>query len=135
MRLRKPPESSDLSTQLFTVHRRLERWRQTHRQRCPIPETLWIASANLAREFGLSRTAKALRLDYYALKKRLDALVPPVPVESRFVELVPPSSVVAAECIVEMEHPGGAKMRIHVQGVTVPDVAEVLSRTFWSAAP
>jgi hypothetical protein len=134
MRFRKPPESSDLSSQLFTVHRRLERWRQTRRQRCPIPETLWIASADLAREFGLSRTAKALRLDYYALKKRLDALVPPAPAESRFVELVPPSSVAAAECMVEMEHPGGAKMRIHLKGAGVPDWA-ALSQAFWGAAP
>jgi hypothetical protein len=134
MRLLKPATSPVLPDQLVRVHRRLERWRQTRRHRCPIPEALWIASASVARDFGLGRTARALRLDYYTLKKRLDALVPAAAAESPFVELVPPSSVVAAECTIEMEHPGGAKLRIHLKGAGVPDWA-ALSQAFWGAAP
>jgi len=134
MSLRKPATSAVLPDQLVRVHRRLERWRQTRQHRCPIPEALWFASAGVARDFGLGRTARALRLDYYTLKKRIDALVPPASAESQFVELIAPSSAAAAECTVEMEHPGGAKMRIHLKGAGVPDWA-ALSQAFWGVAP
>jgi hypothetical protein len=31
---------------------------------------LWAAAVEAAREYGVSRTASVLRVDYYALKKR-----------------------------------------------------------------
>jgi len=34
------------------------------------------------------------------------------------------------ECIIELENPRGAKMRIHLQGAVAPDMA-TLSRSFW----
>ena len=47
-----------------------------------------------------------------------------------FVELVPPQRACWPECIVELEHPRGAKMRIHLKGAEGPDLA-ALSRSFW----
>ncbi len=47
-----------------------------------------------------------------------------------FVELVPPQRACLPECIVELEHPRGAKMRIHLKGVGAPDLT-ALSRSFW----
>ena len=49
-----------------------------------------------------------------------------------FVELAPPVSSGAAECILELENAGGAKMRIHLKGVVTPDLV-ALSRSFWSS--
>ncbi len=46
------------------------------------------------------------------------------------VELTPPMSGGVGECILELEDPGGAKMRVHVKGVEAPDLA-ALSRSFW----
>ncbi len=47
-----------------------------------------------------------------------------------FVELVPPQRACLPECIVELEDPRGAKMRIHLKGAEAPDLA-ALSRSFW----
>jgi len=41
------------------VCRRFERWRKGHQARLPIPEALWAAAAEAAREHGVFRAAKA----------------------------------------------------------------------------
>ena len=38
-----------------------------------MPAALWAAAVVLARQHGLSPTARALRVNYLTLKKRLDA--------------------------------------------------------------
>lgn len=48
-----------------------------------------------------------------------------------FVELVPPESACSPECIVELEDPRGAKMRIHVTGSQSPEVVTAVSRVFF----
>jgi hypothetical protein len=50
-----------------------------------------------------------------------------------FVELVPPEGAYSPECIVELEGPRGAKMRIHVKGSHSPDVVTAVSRVLFSA--
>ena len=52
------------------------------------------------------------------------------PAVATFLELAPPVSDGVGECILELEDPGGAKMRVHVKGVEAPDLA-ALSRSFW----
>ena len=46
-------------------------WRKTRRPRSRIPEDLWARAAEMAAEIGIHKTARALRLDYTALKKRV----------------------------------------------------------------
>ena len=46
------------------IYRRFERWRSSHRGRLPIPKGLWAAAAEVAREHGVFRTAKTLRLEH-----------------------------------------------------------------------
>jgi hypothetical protein len=116
------------------VRQRLEEWRKTHRPRSRIPGRLWNAAVRLAANHGLNRTARALHLDYYDLKKRLDATVGPAsvvqePVPS-FVELVPASPAACPECLVELESGSGTKLRIHFKGTVGPDLA-VLGHLFW----
>jgi hypothetical protein len=84
----------------------------------------------LAGQYGLNKTAKALHLDYYDLKKRLNAvIVCPEPVPS-FIELSPTSPSHSPECVIELESPNGAKMKIHIKGMEIPDL-NALSNTFW----
>jgi hypothetical protein len=82
----------------------------------------------------VSRTASALRVDYYALKKRFDAQALSRRVGSTaaatFVELTPPSPTRAGGCMIEFEKASGAKMRIELPGSHVPDLA-ALGRSFW----
>jgi len=54
--------------QLERVQHRFELWRRTRKRCSPIPEILWGSAVELAREHGLHRTARALRLNYYSLK-------------------------------------------------------------------
>ncbi len=50
-----------------------------------------------------------------------------------FVELPPLDRSVAPECIVELEHPHGAKMRVRLTGCQSPEVVAALSRVFLGA--
>ena len=114
--------------------RRIEKWRSTRTHGTRMPEELWRSSASLAREHGLSRVARLLRLDYYTLKECLNSLERETNKGSgpkpSFVELPPLSPAPVSECIVELEHPRGCRMRIQVKGTPTPDVA-MLCQTFW----
>ena len=65
-------KTRDLPAGWRHLRRRFERWRRTRKARSHIPEPLWASAVTMARTYGLNRTAKALRLDYYALKKRVE---------------------------------------------------------------
>jgi hypothetical protein len=97
-----------------------------------------------AGEHGLCRTARALGLDYYTLKRRIEAFPGRLtgrttgsrggsdhPATAAFVELPPLGAAGSPECIVELEDAGGAKMRVHLKGMPTPDLI-ALSRNFWS---
>ncbi len=100
------------------VCRRFERWRNGHKARLPIPEGLWAAAAEAAREHGVFRASKALHLEYGKLKRMVEAgpaPAPPTMAPARFLELAPPLAVGLAECLIEVEGPRG-KMRIQWKG-------------------
>jgi hypothetical protein len=116
------------------VSRRFERWRSSHRGRLPIPERLWAAAAELAREHGVFRTSKVLHLEYGKLKRLADPTVasrPTITPAARFWELTPQPAGLS-ECLIELEGPRG-KMRIQWKGATGADVAG-LSRVLWESA-
>jgi hypothetical protein len=123
-----------LPASLEALGRRFERWRRSRRARSRIPDTLWTSAVQAAGRYGLHRTTKALRLDYYALKKRVEDAAsdrePGREGAATFIELPAPVSNDASECIVELEDPSGAKMRLHLKGGAVPDIT-ALARSFW----
>ena len=61
--------TGNLPARLEGVRRRFERWRATRKGRSRIPDSLWASAALMANTYGISRTAQALRLNYYRLKK------------------------------------------------------------------
>jgi hypothetical protein len=115
---------------------RFERWRSSHQGRLPIPKALWASAAETAREHGVFRTAKILRLEYGKLKRMTMSAAPvklrPAP-PADFLELVAtqvaPSGSGLTECVIELEGPRG-KMRVQWKGAVAPDLA-VLSRSLW----
>jgi len=125
------------------VYRRLERWRNAHTGRLPIPKRLWAAAVKLAREHGVCPTAKVLRLEYGKLKRLLESASPaakaPVARARRtrcsvppgFLELMTPPVTGLAECLIELEGRRG-KVRIQWKGTTAPDLGG-LSRAFWES--
>ena len=121
---------SDSSTALGRSQRKFGQWRQRHRPGAPIPQELWRQAAELACRYGISRTARALRLDYYSLKKRVAAPARSGQRVPEFVEILPGGMPgPRAECLIEVEDGSGGKMRIHLQGGALPDVA-ALTRVF-----
>jgi hypothetical protein len=127
-------QAPSISTkQIDHLRKRLDTWRKFHRPRGRIPDRLWNSAVRVAGHCGLNRTAKALRLDYYDLKKRLDAVSLNQGTIPSFIELSPVVSGQAPECIIECENRSGAKMRIHLKGMGSPDL-NILS-TFWRCRP
>jgi hypothetical protein len=129
-------EIRDLPADLERLRQRFERWRATPRARSRISDSLWAAAARLAGSHGTCRTAKALRVDYYSLKERVEqesAGVPGLP-QGKFLELPPPSTASLGECLVEWEDAAGSKMRVHLKGFHAPDLA-ALGRSFWNPTP
>jgi len=126
----------DLPARLVGVRRRLERWRQTHPARTRIPQPLWAAAVKMAEAYGIHRAARALRLDYYSVKKRLEekrtasSRIPEEPATATFLESAPSPRNNMCKCTVEFEDTGGAKMRVQLDSMEIPDLA-ALSRSFW----
>jgi hypothetical protein len=102
----------------------------------PATEALWAAAVKAAEAYGLARIARVLRLDYYTLKKHVETSsahgAPEQEASATFVELASPVSAGTRECLLELEDPDGAKMRVHLKGIETPDLV-ALSRSFWSA--
>ena len=135
-------------SRLEGIRRRFERWRQTRRGLSRIPEPLWVAAVEMAGTCGISHTAKALRVNYSALRKRVEQQVvaaagrleenradqrdPQAGTASvpAFLELAAAPRVGSCQCTMELEDDSGAKMRVHLQSAEAPDLA-ALSRSFW----
>lgn len=114
-------------SKLTLARREFARWRKRRKAGERIPKELWRRAVELAEELGINPTARALRLDYYSLKKRVDreavSASSATPVTSEFVEI--PAAAIAAtgECVVEVERPGGARMRLHLKGSFATELA------------
>jgi hypothetical protein len=137
MESKKVPAPVVIPAKIQELSRHIEQWRSTRPHRMPMPEPLWTLAANLASQYGVAQVSRFLRLDYYSLKERVepaerhDATVPESrPAGPTFIELPPLSSGAVSECSIELENPRGPRMRIHVKGSALPDLA-ALTRTFW----
>jgi hypothetical protein len=111
------------------LQRELEEYRRLQPRRAKLPEPIWDAAAELAREHGVHAVAQALRLDYMGLKRRLGGEVAsqrPDKSKPVFVELIAPPPTKSEECLIEFESTGGDKMRIHWPVGTAPDWTALL---------
>ena len=121
-----------IPTSLVRGRGRFQAWRRTRRAGARIPKELWTLAVKLADAHGLNRTSSVLRLDYYSLKKRVEAMHSESTSSTpAFVELSPPSLAASGECVVEFEDGAGASMRVHLRGCDALDLV-ALGRSFWS---
>ena len=117
----------DFRAALSRAQRKIEQWRQRHRPGARIPEELWREAAELACAYGTYRTARALRLNYYSLKKQMAVVAGSGRSVPGFVEILPGGMPIPRpECLIEVEDGRGAKMRIRLQGQDLPDVAALV---------
>jgi len=110
-------EKTAIPDDLWKISQQVEEWRSTHPPRSRLPEALWAAATEMAQRHGLHRAAKALRMDYMRLKKRLPAGEQPRQMPPAFLELLAPPSGLP-ECVVELESPHG-KLRVAMKGMTL----------------
>ena len=138
-------EISDIPPDMGKIYLRLRRWRSSHARRVPLPDSLWAAAGELAREHGINRTAKALHLEYGKLKERAEAVGAAKPRRGKapsaavrrapsiappsFVELMAPRSGSLPGAVVELEGPRG-RMKIELKGVATAELV-ALSRALW----
>ena len=128
------------------VRRRWAEWRSTHAVRSRLPEELWAAAVELVQRDGIDATARALDVDKPSLRKWAGRLNPARPQPARrksqpkqkandlpaFVELLAAGSGTARSCMVEVESPRGAKLRLELKGIQASELAELI-RVFAAA--
>ena len=121
------------SSQVERARKKFGTWRRSRKVQSRIPESLWELAVRAAREVGVNQAARALGLEYYALKKRLVASADRSALEASgsFVEFDSSvSPAFFAEWAVEMENGSGGRMRVAGRSPSGPDVVG-LCRAFW----
>jgi hypothetical protein len=125
-------QRGELPKDLAQGRSRFEAWRERRQGGRRIPQPLWDLAVRLASKYGISRTATALGLDYYSLKKQAGAAAQQPPSRSpAFVEL-PPPVVVGKQALFELDNGAGATMRVQLLGYDAADL-QALARQFWGA--
>jgi hypothetical protein len=123
------------TTTLTDVQARFTKWRETRPHKGRIPEDLWAAAVLLSNEHSIHRISRALRLSYSDLKARVEkshtssaAIKSSASLDFIPIDIV---STQPAECIVEMEHRNGNRMRMHFKGKLDLDL-QAFAESFWS---
>ena len=113
---------------IMQLQRQLEQFRSSRPARTKLPESLWQAAVQLARQHGIYAVAHPLRLDYTRLKQRLSGnlsqrrkLEQPA-----FVELIGSNAATLPECVIEFESARGGKMRVQWKAAAPLDWANLL---------
>jgi hypothetical protein len=113
------------SSQVERARKKFGAWRRSRKVVSRIPDDLWELALGAAREVGVNQAARALGLEYYALKKRLDTSADRSILEpsGSFVEFdssgAPPFFT---EWAVELENDNGVRMRVAARSPSGPDV-------------
>ena len=94
-------QSTNIPIALSQARHQLDLWRsQRPSKRTRFPKEFWQQAVTLAKEHGLNKTARALNVKYYSLKKHLDQANATTSVSSKlkpeFIELLP--GAVTAGC-------------------------------------
>ena len=129
-------QKKPLPAPILDAVRRFESWRSVREPRERIPEELWELTAKLATEFGINRTARALRLDYVRVKQRTEArrelqpeAAPQAAAKTEFVEIR--SGAFAHErcgCSIVAQDGNGAVLRIELDAIDGDSLGTLLSR-------
>lgn len=122
---------ADVPAAMRKVHRDLQRWRRQRKGRERIPEALWAAAGELAREYGVNPVSQVLHLEFNHLKRVAEGSG--ANGEGRaapaFLEVIAPHTSPGKACALEMEGSRG-KLRIELHGMTAAELADI-SRALW----
>ena len=124
------PEARPMPPPVADLEVRIAQWRTTRSKKGPIPDDIWAEATRLARRHGIYPVSSALRLNYEALKGRVEGS----PKKQRradrrspaFVQLDPLPGTSSPSSTVEVESPGGLKLTIRLSGVSAMDVVALV---------
>jgi hypothetical protein len=125
--------ASELPSDVGRARNRFQAWRARRVRGSRIPRALRGLAVRLAKRHGISRTVGALGVDYYSLKKQVEASAGALPSarDSAFVEL-PSPLMVGKQCLFELDNSTGARMRMQLMGYDANEI-ERLARSLWNA--
>lgn len=117
-----------------SLRRRIEAWRRTRKQGSPMPEALWTTAAELAMAHGVLRIARAIRVDFGALKRRVHGLAAPerktTTCPPGFVEIPAFAAPALSEAVLELADDTGARMTCRLADGAALDVITLI-KAFW----
>ena len=126
-------QPAEIPIALCEARRQLDHWRsQQPSKRTRLPKEFWQQAVALAKEHGLNKTARALKVKYESLKKHLEQGSADeghsAKVQPEFIELLPamvkPGTV---ECMLEWADDSGATVRMHIRGAGPSELSAVAS--------
>jgi hypothetical protein len=125
----------ELAARIEPLRQQVESWRHTRPPGQRMPESLWEAAAELAKEFGVSPVQGVLRVDYRGLEYRATGIqkgktAKPPAAQPTFVELPSLVSPRRAEHTVELEDGAGRRMTMKVCGASLAELLP-LAQAFW----
>jgi len=125
------PEAADRSEDLEQLRRRFEEFRNAQPGYKRLPKPLWAAAVELAQRYNVNPTARALRLEYSGLRRRVEnqrrprrkrtAATPP-----NFLEFVAPGAKAVTNCTVEAESAQDGKLRLELKALATAELAELM---------
>lgn len=118
--------------QLDALRGRIQDWRESRKVPGPMPGGLWDAAVALAKEFGVCRMARALTLDYTALRKRTEKIPETGLVKPTFVHLPMTMAPEMAQdsapgAMIEISTPDGARLHIHLEAGRGLEAASIVA--------
>lgn len=126
----RPHAAPEVPEPLVQLQQQLEQWRGSQPPRSKLPESIWRSAVDVAQQYGIYAAAKALRLDYGALKKRVLGSAAPrrqtAPASAAFLELIASPRAKLEDCIVEFESSRGDKLRVQWKASAPPEWATLL---------
>ena len=113
---------------------RIEHWRRTRARRTAMAPELWSAAVELSRSYGAYRVARALRINFECLKRRMaeaDAVAPPPSAPSgAFVEYTGAQILSAASpqgAVIELSDETGARLTLRLGAQVEVDVPRLVA--------
>lgn len=116
------PDSVEQLSQQF------ERFRSGRSGRGRLPDSLWQAAVEQARQHGVNVVSQALRLDYNVLKRRVESAGQPRRRSEApaFVELIGAATAAGSEYVIEFEGSPQPRMRVQWKSANAPDWSTLL---------
>ncbi len=124
-------KATEFAPGIENVRDRIEEWRRTREKRTRMPEDLWQAAVDLARDHGPWSISRALRVRYETLRRRLgESSTETEPADkARFVELgsaIASTEVASSSVTVELSRGDGTRLTVRLPSDSAVDVKSLI---------